>query len=293
MNSPGITLNNATTLSLVNSAGNADRVGNWIPVTLNAGANLSLVHNAIENTTETIGTLTLGSGMPIVSVTSAADRVTTLTAASLSRGSTNATGLIRGANLGHTVATNVARVTLGDNGASLNRVGTNTLNNGAADDATPALKIVPYLFGDTSATGTGNGFVTYDAALGFRVLTASQTTALTAGYQSATSPDNASVAVDTTLTSATAVTVNSLLFHTAATTLNSASSIPLNIESGALATTGNFAYNLGAGFSELVLGNGEGVITVPANTLTINAPIRVTNNGGLTKSGVGYARPSG
>ena len=286
LSTPSIDVNNAA-FSLNSTAGNADRVGDATPVALRVGT-MSITGNAAADTTESIGVLTLGSGRNIVTVASAAGRVTTLAPASLSRGTQNATALIRGTNLSQTAATNVARVVLGDGGASLSLVGTNTLNNGTASDATQAVKIVPYLFGDTSTTGTGNGFVTYDTTLGLRVLTAAQTTPLTAGYTTAANPDNASVTADLTLTGASSVTVNSLLFSgTAASTLSSSSPNTLTVNSGAVATTGALDYSFDGSFSGLALGNGEGVVTVTSNRLTIGTPMSVTNGGGLTKAGTG------
>lgn len=297
LTTPAIDLLNGT-LSLVNTAGNLDRVGNATPVTSRAGT-VSLGANATADTGETIGALTMHSGRTTVSVASAASRVTTLTIASLSRGTENATALIRGTSLNQSVATNVARIALGDGGASLNSVGTSTLNNGATDDATKDLKIVPYFFGDTSATGTGNNFVTNDTALGLRVLTAAQQTALTGTYATATAPENVRVTATTTLGEAAAVTVNSLLFAGAATTtLGSASTAnALTVNSGAIGTTGAFDYAIDSSFSGLHLGNGEGVITVSVAatsatppvpvSLTIATPITIASGGGLTKSGAG------
>jgi fibronectin-binding autotransporter adhesin len=281
----GITVS-AGTLSLNNSAGNLNRVADTQAVNLTLGGQLSLVHNTSEDTTETIGAVVLNNGGSFLTVSSAADRVTRLEAATLTRGANRATALVRGTNLNQTTATNVSRIILADSGASLGLVGTNTLNNGDVGDATQALKIAPHLFGDSSTTGNGNGFVTYDATLGLRVLTINQTVDLGTAYTTAAAPDNTLVPVDTTLDNASGITINSMLMlGTAATTLNSAASNPLTINSGAIATSGNFAYTIGSGFSSIILGNGEGVITVPTNTLTIAAPISVTAGGGLTKAG--------
>lgn len=274
------------TLGLANATANSNRIADTRAVNLTLGGALSLTANTSANITETIGALVLGNSTGTVSVASAASRVNTLAASTFTRGPNRATGLVRGTSLSQNVATNVARITLADGGASLGLVGSNTLAAGGTSDATQALRIVPWLFGDTSATGGGNGFLTYDSTLGLRVLTATQTTDLTGPYVTAAQPDNASVTADVTVDNLAGITVNSLLFRgTAATTLQSAAASPLTIDSGAIATTGNFAYTLGNGFSGIVLGNGEGIITVPTNTLTIAAPISVTAGGGLTKTG--------
>jgi autotransporter-associated beta strand protein len=275
------------TLNLNNTAGNADRVTNSQAVNLSYGGGLSLTGNAGADTSETVGVINL-TGSGTLSVTSATDRITTLAADTLNRVSLKATALVRGTSLDQAAASNVARITLADGGASLGMVGTNTLNGAGIADATQAVRIIPWMLGDATPAGTGSGFVTYDAALGLRVLTAAQTVELTAPYVTAANPDNATVSAGLTLDNAgSGITVNSLLFKTAAAALDSAAAQPLTINSGALATTANVATTIGSGFSSIVLGNGEGVITVPLNTLAVNAPIHVTSGGGITKTGGG------
>ncbi|MDB6170933.1 MAG: putative autotransporter protein [Chthoniobacteraceae bacterium] len=285
LHSAGITVNNGT-LSLVNATGNEDRIANTAPVILN-NAQLSLTPNAAADTTETVGALSLTFGNNILSVGSVTGWVTTLGAASFSRGSNNATALLRGTGLAQDLPDSIARITLGDAGMALTMVGTATLNNSAPDDATPALKIVPYLFGDNTVGGSGSGFVTYDTTLGFRVLNAAQTISLSAGYSTAANPDNAAAESNIVFGNGSAIVLNSLLFKTASSALTSSTPVPLTVNSGAIGTAGAFNYTIASGFSGLILGNGEGVITVSANTLDINTPISVTGNGGLTKSGAG------
>ncbi len=285
--STAITIANGGTLNLINTTGNLDRVGDATPVSMTLGGTLLLTHNATADTTETIGAITLGNGTTTISVSSAASRVTTLGAASFNRGTASATALVRGTSLSQAVATNVARITLADGGSSLTFAGATTLNNGGVSDATKTVRIVPWLFGDSSATGTGNNFVTYDSTLGLRVLTAAQTTTLTAAYATPGTLENVGVAANLTLTGASGITVNSLLFKTAAAALTSTNSLPLTVASGAVGTTGAFAYSIGSSFSKLDLQNGEGFVTVTANTLTIAAPIDVSGGGGLIKAGPG------
>src|SRR5204862_418499 len=141
-----------------------------------------------------------------------------------------------------------------------------TLNSGATNDTTQALKIVPYLLGDTSVSGTGSNFVTYDSTLGLRVLLTGEQTTLTAGYATAANHDNA-IAAAVTLTNGS-VALNSLLFNSAVA-LNGTSTT-LTIDSGAIASTTGVA-SVGSGVTSLALGNGEGVLLVGTGTLTINA----------------------
>ena len=275
-------------LILDNTAGIVNRLKDDGAVTTSGTGTFSLIGNAATDTTETIGTLGIASGPSVISVASAAGRVTTLAASAFSRAN-NATALVRGTLLNQTAATAVSRITLADGGASLSLVGTNTLNNGGTADATKDLKIVPYLFGEIDTTNTGSNFVTYDTTLGLRVLTAAEQTTLAAGSTTVVAGPVNAIAFNGTVTAATGITVNSLLF-TGAQALNSsgASTPALTVNSGAIALVANNAASIGAGFTGgLTLGNGEGVITVKQNALTINAPISVTGGGGLTKAGAG------
>lgn len=279
---------NGGKLTLDNSAGIVDRIGNTVGVALSLGGELSMTGNAAADATETLGTISLTGGNGVLTVASGgAGRVTTLAGSSLQR--TNfATALLRGTSLNQTAGTNVSRITLADAGASLSLVGTATLNNGAVGDATQGLKIVPYLIGDSTVSGLGGHFVTYDEALGFRVLTAAQETILNADSVTEVAPVNA-IAFNGTITAPAGITVNSLLFN-GTQALNGAGTGPLTVNSGAVALSTNTAASIGTGFTSLVLGNGtwnEGVVTVAQNTLTVNAPINVTGGGALVKAGAG------
>ncbi|NBW97872.1 MAG: hypothetical protein EBR28_14400, partial [Planctomycetia bacterium] len=146
-----------------------------------------------------------------------------------------------------------------------------------------------YLVGDTSTSGNGSTFLTYDTsptAFGLRPLAASEYTTLTAGYTSAATAENVNN-FNGTIATSSGVTVNSLRFSTAGALDGSGGGLTVN--SGAILATASGT--IGSGFSGLTLGNGtwnEGVITpTSGNTLTINAPITVTGNGGLTKGGAG------
>ena len=138
--------------------------------------------------------MALGAGSSVITITPASSKLTTLTAGAATNSFTRTSGgtaLIRGTNLNQSSTTNAAQFTLGDGGASLGLVGTNPLSGGGTADATQALKIVPYLFGDTSASGNGVNFLTYDSTLGLRVLTAAEDTTLAANSTTAANPVNA------------------------------------------------------------------------------------------------------
>ena len=283
LDTSSIVANNSTLL--VNAGpGIADRVADTLPINLNFGGALSLTGNGTTDTLEKVGVMNV-AGTGSFTVTSPTGRISTLELGEINRTTDKATLLVRGTNLNQASSTEAGRIVLGDGGASLPpMVGSATLINAAATDTTQAVKILPCFLGDVSPTGTGSGFVTYDTVLGLRVLTADQSLELTAPYVTAGSPDNATVSANLTLDNASGVTVNSLLFKTAAAALDSTAVNPLTINSGAIATSGNFAFTIGSGFSEVFLGNGDGYITVPTNTLTINSTV---NGGNLTKAGGG------
>jgi len=271
--------NSAVTLDYTTA--NVDKIKDTASASFSQFGSLTITPNTSADTTETLGALGFAGGNATITIGSATGRVTTLAPSSITR-TNNSTGLVRGTNLNQTVTTNVARLILGDGGASLVQVGTNTLNNGATNDSTQALKIVPYLFGDITTSGAGTNFLTYDSTLGLRVLTTAEQTVLSAGYTTPTNHDNA-IGFNGTIT-ASGPDLNSLLFNTTGQTLNGSGA--LTIDSGAVAST-VAAATIGSGFSSLALGNGEGVFYITTGTTTVNTPISVTSGGGITKSGSG------
>lgn len=286
LGSTAVAVKDGATLNLINTAGNADRLADTAALTLSRGGTLILTQNNTTNTTETLGGLTVDRGSSIVTVSSTTNRTPTLNASSLSRTNSGFL-LVRGNNLGQPTATvNHSRIILGDGGASLGMVGTNSLNNAASSDSTQSLRIVPHLIGDVSTTGNGSNFVTYDATLGLRVLTAAQGTVLTSGSTTnVAAPVNAVVSgTSTTPITLTepALTVNSLLMsNSGGSTLNGSSTLTIN--SGAIITTGG-ATTIGSGLT-IVLGNGQGIISGGNGTLTTNSPIQVAGGGNLVKGG--------
>ena len=282
----------ANTADMLNTSGTVTLSNN--PATSpQGGGNLNLTGNTTNSVTQTFASLALGSGNQVISITGATGKITTLSAGSVTNSvirSSFSTALIRATNLGQGSAAGAAVAgnsyfTLGDAGASLGLVGTNTLASGTAGDTTQALKIVPYLFGDTNPAGNGSNFLTYDSTLGLRVLTAAEDTALAAGSVTAANPVNA-VAFNGTVTTPN-LTVNSLLFSGATQTLQGSGTLTVN--SGAVASIST-ADVIGNGFNALNLGNGEGVITVASgDALTVNTAVNVVGTGSndLIKTGAG------
>lgn len=275
-------------LSLVNTAGNADRILDTRTVTLSQGGELRLGHNASSNTTETIGTLEALEGPFTVTITTAANRVTTLAAAGFARNGFT-TGLVRGTALG-SGTTNVTRLTLADT-SGLSLVGTST---SPPTTGIKNLKIIPYLLGDTSTTGLGTTFVTYDTTTGLRPLSASNATDGNYTTFGAALIDS-NVFTNGSSSGLTKTQINSLLLNPTATQVLGAnsSSISLTITSGAIAlNAAATADSTLETWHTFILGNGEGVITVvnAPRSLNINSPIDVTSSGGLTKAGAGNLR---
>jgi fibronectin-binding autotransporter adhesin len=286
--SSSVTLNGGRLLLDNTGVTAIDRVGDSVAVGLSNGGELSLTAQTGATSAETVGALTMGAGRSIITLTAgAANTIARIDAASLSRTGFG-TGLIRGTNLAQTSTTQVARLSLTTVPSGADFVGTNTVSNGGTGNNTQALRIIPWLIGSATATdAVGTNFVTYDTALGVRLLTSAQQTTLNATSTTAASPINA-ISFNGSITAATGIAVNSLLFSGAHTLNSSGASAPgLAINSGAVASlTANDAA-IGGGWSSLILGNGEGIVTVGSRNLIIDTPVDVTSGGGLTKAGAG------
>jgi len=271
-------------LILDNTAGNLSRINDAADVTLSLNAELLVINNASAKTVESMGTLTFGTGASTVTM-QGNGTLNELAIGNLSR-SDHGVGLIRGTTYSQS-KTNGNRITIsGDISSILVGGNTSTLGIGATGTDTK-LKIVPFLYGTNSTTGTGGlGFLTYDgnATLGgLRLLTAGEM--VTAGSTTSLSPgDNVGTAGTT---NGLGTRVFNSLYGTAAFTLNPNSGTDtLTINSGAILATATSTIGT---FANLTLGNGEGIIFVTGATspLTINTSVAVTNGGGLTKAGPG------
>ena len=284
-------LNSGVTVNL-NGGGFAGTAGSGTTL---GGSSLTVTGaGAAASSTQNVGTLAINKGYEIITVTGAgAGQLQTLAIGSggFTR-SNNATALVRGTSL-QTQATNATRVSVnGTNGTGLTLVGATTSAQGtSASGTTKTYSIVPYLIGDTSATGNGSGFLTYDvsgATSGLRPLAAGEYNTLAAGYTTPGTVENVT-AFNGTITTTSDVTVNSLLFSTATQTLTGSGG-NLIVNSGAILATNT--PEVISGFGGVTLGNNgtwnEGILTATqANTLTINPGVTVTGSGGLTKSGNG------
>jgi autotransporter-associated beta strand protein len=233
-----ITVNYGGTLTLDNSGSgnsNTNRLGD-LALTMNGGNfNFLGSANAVASETWATQSLVLNSGHNVVTLTSGAGGSTTVTFAGITRTAAGgATVLFRGTNLGSNAGagnTNLIFTTA----TNLNLTG----GAGAAGSAT--IKIVPYAMGDTSATGTGFGFVTYNIDTngnvnGIRPLT------LASEYDNTNTPATSST-TNVRLTANYAPNANrdwnSLLLEGGVTyTVGSNASRIMTITSGAIGSTG-------------------------------------------------------
>ena len=284
------------------AAGAVDRVANSMAVTLSTGGELRMngTNTAATNSTETFGTLTLGTGTGTVSINNPSTGASsdTLTASGFSRGSNFATALVRGTSLGIGAIPN-SRLILTSQ-AGLTQIGTSTSGTGVDTGSVKNLTIVPYLIGATGATGVGTNFVTYDTATGLRRLGTDEQSLVSVGATG----DNVKSAVGANSVTG-AQTFNSLLVGagassatptTAATTVTGNGN-SLTITSGALANVATAATGASTvtGFSSIIFGTtgaNEAVITntnvTAGGSLSIDSAIdTATAGGGLTKAGAG------
>ncbi len=246
-----------------------NRLGDTAPLALTGGAggtatlNYTGANFATQGVhTEIVGALTVGGDhRSIITVTPGAGDETVLSFASLSRAD-YAVGLVRGSNL--TAAAGTADST---------RVFFST---------TPILtgSIIPWLLADTSATGNGIGFATYDSTNGLRPLAAGEYT--TPG--AATAGSNVLKSVSGAQAINSSVTVNSWT-TTATGTTTLGAGVTLGIHSGAVLFT---ATSTLTGGTLNLAGDSDGIVHLAAGavvTATINSVI--TGSNGISLSGAG------
>lgn len=113
---------------------------------------------------ENIGTLTASNGRNQVTLVAGTDNEVQVTTGSIARAN-NGTLLIRGSNLGGTGTGSTRLVATTTTGL---------LTGGGGADGTTTKSIIRHAIGDSSATGSGSGFLTYDATTGVRLLTAAE-----------------------------------------------------------------------------------------------------------------------
>ena len=303
----GMTINPTATLTLDNTVTAASNRISARAVNL-VGGNYTI--NGFNGATAVVeamaaNTLTFTSNTGVVSVvpnlTLGTNGGVQITTSNTITRATNATGLIRGNNLGNAPGNNVANV-VSSNATVLNTIG----QGGGAGSSNRA--IAPWLLADQSSSGVGTSFAAHVGTNGIQVLAAADYATANSVAASANLLLNAGA---TTGAPVAQTMVNSLTFDANAN-LTIGAGATLAIDSGGfLARTGTTSTISGAGnlnalnipyvaFSLIpTIGNGMGVTlretivqTPGTGILNINMPIGNVNtllnsNLGLTKAGAG------
>ncbi|QIF00993.1 autotransporter-associated beta strand repeat-containing protein [Roseimicrobium sp. ORNL1] len=257
-------------------AGTLNRISDSANVTLNGTTSGGLTMNGPAATSggneEVIGTLTASAGRNTLTLVAGTGNSTQLTATNFVR--TNAGVLVvRGADLGGT-AVGSTRLVVSTNPNNL-------LTGAGGGDGTTSKSIIRYMLGDSSTTGSGSGFVTYDSVTGVRLLTAGE-------YDSTIAGTNQPLRnVSTTGETVTAdESINSLRI-TGGGTVSIGAGNYVRVASGAVLLVGNgVSGGTISGAGALDFGSTEGIITLSQNTSAVTAELNATLAGtaGLTLS---------
>ncbi|MDX2082348.1 MAG: autotransporter-associated beta strand repeat-containing protein [Terrimicrobiaceae bacterium] len=259
-NVAGYALGTGATLTLDNSATNANRLRDTNTVVFNStGGNLNLIGNSSAASDETVGNLTLSTGNTVMTVTPGSGQSASLTfgTATANRSGTG-TALFRGTGLG-SVGANTSRILFG---------AAPTLTNG----------ILPWAVADTSASGAGSYFATYDS---------NGVQALTAGYigynASGSVTDN--IRETSSVTTTSSKTINSLTVDASGsptTVTNTGNTI--TVGSGGVLLSGNQSVSISGG--TLAFGAAQAIFHATSSaSSTISASL--TGSGGWVKAGSG------
>jgi autotransporter-associated beta strand protein len=151
-NSASVSVGFGGSVALDNSsAANSNRIGDTTPINLRGG-NFNLFGNGTTVVNEVVGPLT-GAGQSVVTVTPTGTTTNVRLAAASLNQADYGTFLFRGTNLGATAS--------GGNG-NIRFATPPALTGGGGAAGSTTMSIIPYAVGDTTANGTGSGFVTYD-----------------------------------------------------------------------------------------------------------------------------------
>jgi len=278
---------NTATVLADNGTSSFGRIGNTTGIKLQNGT-FAITGNITSalSSQETVGTVTLDSGMNTITLTQgvATNTSNTLSASALVRNN-NAVALVRGSTLGQSAAgTNSTFFNLG----TAPSAAAGTLIGGAGTFGTSSTKIaiVPFLVGDSSASGPGSTFVGYDPVNGLRALATSEFLNTLSG---AGSDDNVRLASGATTVTLTGTTVNSLIIDSigASGVVNANLTNTLTLNSGALLlNTMTHSMVLAGGTLQFAASNSsttrqEGIISNPTGfSATINSTI--IGSGGMT-----------
>ena len=297
-NQTAFTVNQGGTLMLDNTGVSTipDRIGDSANITL-AGGGLTLIGSGSTATNESFGQLILSPGASTITVIGAAGGATTLTSTytgpnPIINRSAGATVLFRGSNFGSTPGAGAGNVlfsalagaSIGTVATALNEVGNGTLGGGVLNQVTAP--ILPYALGDTTASGTGSNFVTYDntgSNPGVHLLNSNETAS---DYTTA----NTNVRLTSGPADPTNQTINSL-FYAGATT-GGTGNVLVTIASGAFAVSTSTGNSIGSGNATFAFGTQEGIISA-VNGATITISGNITGSGGIAMNGGGSLVLSG
>jgi autotransporter-associated beta strand protein len=264
------------------AANNNNRITGAVTLT---GGEFIVTGNSAAATAETVGALNVNAGFSTVTVNPDPAQNAQLTFASAARVA-GATVLFRGTNLGAAAGANVANIVI----PGLGLVGGNTTMFNKP--------IVPWAIGDTSASGSGIGFVTYNIDPLSNLANATGIRPLTVSGPNQEYANTPAAGVNVNLTASRSANdnfaVNSLLLSNAGVSTvydySPGGASTLTVTSGAIASLGTVGNSIEP--------SAAGTLTITALTdakffvgsganLTLGANSAVTGNAGLSVSGLG------
>jgi autotransporter-associated beta strand protein len=298
-----VTVNAGGTLTLDNGSLNAGRIGDAAAVSV--GGSLNLIGNASADTSETAGVLTPASGGSIVTLTPGSGQSALLTFSSIGTRAGGNTTLYRGTGLGSALGADTSNIIF-TTGPTVSTGGTFAAADGVGTLGTTSAAVLHGALFDSSATGGGSGFATYEAGNGIRLLDASTEQDTSGTYPVA----NGNTNVRLNLTGAkaiTGVTTNTLhLDNTSGsavtvtntgTALNAQNGLLFSGTSAITLTGGTFTQPVGTSDLVVLSSNSAGVTIGTAltnlGTTASTTGVTVGGSGNITLSGGVRLAPSG
>ena len=280
------TVNYGAALILDNTATTGiDRLGAAKDLTINGGE-FKYTGNGSAQSNESTGALILNNGFNIVTCVAAAGGQTVMTFTSITRNNA-ATVLFRGTNLGANEGAGNANI----------KLGAPALVGGGGAAGSTTISILPYAIGDTSATGSGIGFVTNNVDGGGNDNGIRPLNLATEYTNSANDGSTQNVRLIASASPDATRSWNSLLLDGAGVTytIGTSGSKTMTITSGAICSSGSAANTIAGGTNfTLVASAGTPEFKIfPVKDLTISAVISNTNTPTLCTGTAGILILSG